>query len=371
MRKRALATILLTSAVTIVACKPAAEPSDAPESSGAAANESAAKPVAATKQAADDGVVAKVDGRPLFEKDVDRHLKMAPPGTSRQDVAITLIDRLVFEAEAGRQQIRVHEQELATAAQSVAQSNGLTVDELKRAVLEQTGMTWTQYEEEIRGQILQMKVLQLLGVDMGDGGLSQEQQRRVMLCLRARANTEVVDSSIELPDNPYDLELKVTGLTVQGKPELASKTLESAVLAGVEPGPACEVLLAVEPILLDAFLDAGYVRAEVDVQWPLQPDAEVVLTVVADAGELHRVGAIHFDQSQVAADKRADEAKLLEVVSAELKAGDVASISKMKAARDRLNALLKIMSLPEAQAESKFDDSQSGVLDLTFIIPAS
>ena len=350
--------------LSLAACRPDPASTEVPD-----ANAEAAPPKAESTGADDtlDRVVARVDGREITEEAVQRQLANYPEGTAREDVLFSLIQREVFEAEAARMQVDVSGQEIGLAAETIARDNGLSLDELKAEVAKQTKLTWAQYEQELRAQLLEYKVLQLLGVHGTTEEAYGQQQSRVRRCLRARSEIEILGDAIVLPENPYAVEIALAGIAFEGDVVLDPKALEAALREKIEAGQACDVLLAVEPILFQQYLEAGYLRAKIDVQWPEQPQPQTELKVIVHAGKRHEVGTITFDQSGVPADRQLDDKKLRKVVAGVLKTGDVAAGSKLNGAGERLNELLRTMSRPPAALQTDLVDD-TDVVNLTFVL---
>ncbi len=361
MRSRKLAVFVLS----LAACKPDAASTELPGTSTPSASPA---PADTAERDASDWVVATVDGRQISESALQRQLANYPEGTSRKDVLFSLIQREAFEVEAARMQVDVAPHEVAAAAETIARDNGLSLEDLKLEVGKQTKLTWEQYEQELRAQILEFKVLQLLGLHARSEEAYAQQQNQVRQCLRARTTIEIFDETIALPPNPYAVDITLAGLTFSGDVVLDPKTLEAGVLAKVEPGPACDVLLGVEPWLFQSYLEAGYLRAKIDVQWPDTPQPQARLEVTVDAGKRHTVGTITFDQSGVREERRLDEKKLRKVVGAVLKTGEVAAGSKLNGAGERLNELLRTMSRPPASLQTDLVDDAPGVVNLTFVL---
>jgi parvulin-like peptidyl-prolyl isomerase len=81
----------------------------------------------------------------------------------RRDVEAKVLDELIdialLKAEAEKFEIRVTDQDLENALENVAKQYGLTVDELRKQVEASPEYgSWTDYREELRDQVLQIKV---------------------------------------------------------------------------------------------------------------------------------------------------------------------------------------------------------------------
>ena len=136
----------------------------------------AAQADAAPKRRVIDGIVAVVDGDCItrselarfivpFERKVQRELagKPAEQRTAmervRKESLAALVDRRLLEREAARQRIEVTKEEVEAALTSVAAQNRIAIPELFAAAKEQ-GLDEARYRSEIRGQLVEAKVLQ-------------------------------------------------------------------------------------------------------------------------------------------------------------------------------------------------------------------
>ena len=122
-----------------------------------------------------DRLVAIVDHKPIFLSELKergvphvRRIDASAPDAVKRDVMIAemykeLLSRLVDEElvrrEADKLKITVDEKEIDAGIAQLSKSNGLTPEQLQKAVLEQ-GMTMKQYREEIARQILEGKWVQ-------------------------------------------------------------------------------------------------------------------------------------------------------------------------------------------------------------------
>lgn len=158
-----------------------------------------------------DGVVARVEGVPIFRSElvarVRPHLSLrkaegATPAELRQverEVLAQMIDEALIGLDAARLGIAGSEAELAAAIAMVKQANGLDATQLEAAVRD-SGMSFADYEEQLRRQIVAQKWLSYYAgaIDMylfaDDGGLNaayEAERRRRIEELRARAFIEV------------------------------------------------------------------------------------------------------------------------------------------------------------------------------------
>src|SRR5687768_53827 len=123
-----------------------------------------------------DRLVAIVDHKPIFLSELKergaphvRRIDASAPDAVKRDVMIAqmykeLLSRLVDEElvrrEADKLKITVDEKEIDAGIAQLSKSNGLTPEQLQKAVLEQ-GLTMKQYREEIARQILEGKWVHL------------------------------------------------------------------------------------------------------------------------------------------------------------------------------------------------------------------
>lgn len=131
---------------------------------------------AALKRTVIDGIVAVVDDGCItrselarfivpFERKVQRDLAGKPAEQAkamervRKESVAALIERRLLEREAARQHIVVTNEEVDAALAAVAAQNHIGIPELFAAALEQ-GLDEARYRSEIRGQIVEAKVLQ-------------------------------------------------------------------------------------------------------------------------------------------------------------------------------------------------------------------
>ena len=95
----------------------------------------------------------------------------------------------------------------------------------------------------------------------------------------------------------------------------------------------------------------------------------LTLAIDLESGPVHEVGAIVFDQSRVPTGQRADEKALRETVEAHIRSGDVAVVSKLRAAGTAVNEALEAAGLAPAIPTTAFrTDKKRTVLDVTYEI---
>lgn len=348
---------------SLVACKPAAgsafpEPTPAPTRT---------QPTPAATEASD--VVARVDGEAILEDQVAsylHYLEASHVTAGRDAVVLTLIDRIVIAKQAGLFAVKVRDDEIDAVARGIAKNNGLTMDQHHAAV---TKMTWQQHRSAIGNGLLEAKLMRFYSTTTPSPENIRAQRDRVVQCLRTQAEVEVVDSSVTLPDNAYDQEIDVAGANFTGDLGLPKSQLEATVLAAAPQGPACDVLFAVEPAVLGAYLEAGYLRASASVRWPDAPQATVTLELDVHAGAQYTIGTLAFDQSAVPKAARIDNAKLQSVIKANITSGDLAAMSQIRGARVALNEMLTAAGLQPVTTSTGYRETKKGpVLDITYEI---
>jgi len=362
-----LRPIVVTAAFVLTACKPT-EPLEPPAPPPATQPE--VPPADAPVAVAD--AIATVGTTAITAEQLERHLA-TNASLTREQALFQLIDRIVFAAEAGRLELKVRDSEIDRAAEGVAKSNGMTVADLRSAVAETTPMSWEQYREEVGAQILEMKVMTLHGAaGRGAATTAEELERhrqRLASCLWVGGDVTIHDPGITARPNPYDRDVQVAGARFTGTLGLPEADLQAVVAQAAPAGPACAVLTAVEPALLGAYTEAGYVRATIMVQWPDAPPEQLTLDITVDAGAQHVVGAVSFEQDSVPAADRIDAKLLASTIETHIRAGDVAAVSKMRAAGGALNALLAGAGLAEATPITSFRKAPGGAaLDVTYVI---
>ncbi len=100
-------------------------------------------------------------GKGYFKKITDQ----APPAQvedalsrAREEVLGTLIDKTLITQEAEKQHVSVSDAEIQAATQQMLDNNKITIDML-RAQLDQMGMDLAAYQDTLRNQILQSKLV--------------------------------------------------------------------------------------------------------------------------------------------------------------------------------------------------------------------
>lgn len=316
--------------------------------------------------------VATVGSTNITPEQLERHLS-ANATMSREDGLFQLIDRIMFAEEAERLELEVHESEIDRAAEGIAKSNAMSVEQLQSAVAETTTMSWAQYREELGAQIIEVKVLRMHSAIASSAAMTADAQarhrQRFMNCLRIRAEITVHDPEVTIPANPYDRDVEIVGARFSGTLGLPEVGLQAVVTRAGPSGPACAVFDAVAPALFDAYSEAGYVRATVVVAWPPVPPEELTVDVTVDAGQPHVIGTISFEQASVPEGNRVDTKLLSSTIAAHIRTGDVAAVSKIQAAGSELNAVLIDAGLAPAIALTNSRETPGGAaLDLAYTI---
>lgn len=159
-----------------------------------------------------DGVVARVEGVPIFRSELAARVrtrlierKAAGPPTPAElrqiegDELAAMIDDLLVRLDAARLGFESTEGELAAMIAMVKQMYGLDATQLEAAVRD-WGLSFADYEEQLRRQIVAQKWLNYYAgaIDMylfaDDGGVNAAyaaERRRRIEELRARAFIEV------------------------------------------------------------------------------------------------------------------------------------------------------------------------------------
>lgn len=115
-----------------------------------------------------DHVVAVVNADVILESEVARRAAPAAPGPgkplppgARKAAIEGLIDELLFNQEASRARLSVSDEEVTAAIGEIKKSNRLDDAGLAKALAAQ-GFTLELYREEVRGQILRLRAINML-----------------------------------------------------------------------------------------------------------------------------------------------------------------------------------------------------------------
>lgn len=120
-----------------------------------------------------DGIAAVVGGAVITVREVDQRTKviageirnsrmpMPPPDEIKRQALDILITESLIRQEGEAMGVRVTDQDLARAVESVAKRNNVNVTQLRNQV-KSVGLTWSQYEERLRREILVDRVRQAM-----------------------------------------------------------------------------------------------------------------------------------------------------------------------------------------------------------------
>lgn len=338
--------LVATSLLCLAACRPEPAP-QVPELEPPVAKmpklpslepEPPAEPLDLTPDPLPEGVVAQVDGEAVTEEEVQRLTTGAPPDAepeaARSAALLQLVERRLIEANADRLGILVSDGEIDHALDQVARSNGLDQAQLEAAVAE-TGLSWEDYRTEVTAQIVEAKVLQVLGIF--EPGLQPEElearRQRLLGCLRARAEIQLGDEAQALPDNPYGLRTEIGELRLTGELGLPEEELRTVAMEAAKSRMnLCDALTTAELALQELLMERGYLEATLELPWPQEAVLPVTIEGKIEAGGLHVVGKVSFDQSALPRKKRLDADDLRRRVGLFLIEGEIATLSAMQEA---------------------------------------
>lgn len=118
-----------------------------------------------------DGIAAVVNKQVITLRQVDAEAKLAKQQLARQNITVPapdvlrrqVLQRMIMDEllrqEAARLNIQVTEASAQQAAQTIAQRNNMSVDQL-RAEIERSGVPWSVYLKELRQEVLVDQVRQ-------------------------------------------------------------------------------------------------------------------------------------------------------------------------------------------------------------------
>lgn len=104
-----------------------------------------------------DGVAITVNGEPITTFEIYKTSKIL--NISKQKAAEILIDQRLQEAEIKKAGISIDEFDLEDAMEKFAKSKGLTLDELKKIII-QKGINWDDYKKSFKKELLKKKFFQ-------------------------------------------------------------------------------------------------------------------------------------------------------------------------------------------------------------------
>lgn len=218
------------------------------------------------------GVVAEVDGEPISEAELERLVHASATampdvdeGELRRQALLQLVERQLVLANADQMGLLVSDAEIDGALDGIAQTNGLSREQLEDAVVEQ-GWTLDDYRQELVAQIMEMKVMQVHGLlDSMPGGTEDLDQRRERFvgCMRARAEVQVGDEALTLPDNPYGVPTEIAELRFSGELGLPEDELRSVALDAAKTRMhLCDALSTAELALQELLMERGFLGVE-------------------------------------------------------------------------------------------------------------
>ncbi len=331
-----------------------------------------------------EGVAAAVDGEAILEAEVETIAQLLRAAVDSEPVdedvlAVEalrwMVEQRLLLAKADQMDIRISEAELDVALERVTAERGITREEFE-AEITSAGGTWEEYRDSLVAQLLQRKVLEILGV-FGPGSIdddaTQERRSRVVGCLQARAEVQVRDETIVLPENPFALvaklgELHFVGEVILPEPELRAAALE----AGKTRMRLCDALTSAELVIQEMYLEAGYLEADVRMPWPTDLDAPVAVDVLVTPGRPHVVGKVRFDQSAVPKRGRLDETELRKRLVGFVSEGDVAAMSVLRATDEEIVRAIRQEGMGPVEIDVARKEGRKRVrLDITYrIVPA-
>lgn len=320
-----------------------------------------ASPRQARERAPED-VVAIVDGAVIREADVARAARATSPDAPvpRAALVLQLVERQLVVSEAERRGVTVDAAAVDGALQAIAAQYGLSQEQLRAAVEETTELSWEEYQQELAVQLLETKLLlaampRTTPAEWGVPSPTTNEARvsatraRMMGCLRARAEVDVKDPSVALPDNPFAAQASLGAVRFVGDPVLPAAELEAVAKLAVKGRPLCESLDTAELAMTQIYLERGYLEARVWIPWPAAPQAGMTVDVEAVAGPRHVIGELAFDQSAVVKSKRTNEKALRRTLAAVAKPGDVATPAKLQALGDAVRTALREAGIEDVE----------------------
>ncbi|MEM9459949.1 MAG: SurA N-terminal domain-containing protein [Myxococcota bacterium] len=324
-----------------------------------------------------EGVVAAVDGEPIFEVELERLVQAAmvaagveDPMAVRTQVLIDLVERRLLLAKADQMDIRATEDEVQHAIDEVATASGVSTEQLREEI-SQAGWTWDDYYEDLVAQIVEHKVLSIHGI-YPSASLDPEAvaalRSRFLGCLRARAEVQVGDDSLQMPDNPFALVAEIAELRFTGDLGVPEDELRSVAMEAAKTRMRlCDALTSAELAVQEFYFERGYLDADIQIPWPVEPSSPVNLEVRVTAGPLHLVGKISFDQSAIPRRKRLDTRELRKRVAAYVTEGDVAVLSTMQAMSAELSGVFEREGLGMVDAKVKRKEGKKTVrMNITY-----
>lgn len=162
-----------------------------------------------------DKIVAIVNSNIITKNELDQRIAMMQrllaannpaaikTATLRKQALDSLIDNSLQLQLAQRNGIQISAAELDSVIANIAKSNHVTVEQMKKSLQEQEGLSFTEYREQLREQILINKVeQQFLGKDIV---ISDQEVQKILRnpppITSAATKYHIVDILIEIPDD--------------------------------------------------------------------------------------------------------------------------------------------------------------------------
>lgn len=376
-RSLAPALVLAFGMAHGLACRPATSP--APRKPAPSSAPVAPEKVQPPRVRGPEEIVVTVDGEAIREADVAKlaHVASTSPDSAppREALVLQLVERRLVTRAAARLDLTATDAEIDRALGDLAAANGLTMEQLRVAVDETTALSWEEYREEIRAQILELRLVMTTqpwasasgwgapsaASDAAESERMAGARARTLGCLRARAQISVQDDALDLPENPFAIAATLAGVRLVGDPKVPAMELEAAAKAAAAGHPLCDSLAAAEVAMTELYRERGYLDARVRIPWPDTPGTTIV-EVEAVPGARHVIGVIDVDQSAVPKAKRVKDKELRRRIAAIGKTGDVASVSKLRGIVDGVEGALRDAGIGpvEVKAERKAGGEDGG-----------
>lgn len=361
--------------VGVLACRPATSPT--PRQPAPSSTPRAPKKAEPPRVRGPEEIVVVVDGEAIREADVARLARVATTSSAsappREALVLQLVERQLVTRAAAKLDLTATEAEIDRALGDLAAANGLTMEQLRVAVDESTELSWEEYREEVRAQLLELRLVMTTqswssasewGARSAASEASESERMtaaraRMVGCLRARAEVSVKDDALDLPENPFAIAATLAGIRLVGDPKVPATELEAAAKAAAAGHPLCDSLAAAEVAMTELYRERGYLDARVRIPWPETPGTTIV-EVEAVPGARHVVGVIDVDQSAVPKGKRVNEKALRRRIAAIGKTGDVASVSKLRGIVDGVEGALRDAGIGPVEVKAEREAGSDG-----------
>lgn len=183
-----------------------------------------------------DRVAAVVDDKPITLSEVHERaalLKTQAPRASQQtllrDATQDLIAEKLFEKAQKEQAIEIGPSELRAAIEDVMRQNGLSSEDQLRQAVEAQGMSWPEYQDAMKRQIAQMKLINMKVRSQVKVGDDEVKRRYAEIAASERGEQEVRASHILV-----QLGTDASPQQVEAAKEKAAKLAGKAREAGVD-----------------------------------------------------------------------------------------------------------------------------------------